>query len=167
MKIISIASTAMPGSIVVEWLGRRTLNHRGSWVRIPAMARRGICEQDTLKSTAWGSQNKQNCLRHVPLTSVIKKNARVFPTYSMGKIYKRSNLMKLWKHSRNTFVVRIYIQEILPMLVNIKRICRERRKWGRRTQFVFRIRSAAKGPNHLTPGCNNRYKWCTEAIIKR
>jgi hypothetical protein len=28
-----------------------------SWVRIPGKARRGICEQDTLKSTARGSQN--------------------------------------------------------------------------------------------------------------
>jgi hypothetical protein len=46
---------------------------RGSWVRIPAKARRGICEQDTLKSTARGSQNKQNCLRHVPPNSVKKK----------------------------------------------------------------------------------------------
>jgi hypothetical protein len=27
-------------------------------------SRRGICEQDTLKSTARGSYNKQNCLWH-------------------------------------------------------------------------------------------------------
>jgi hypothetical protein len=33
-------------------------------------SRRGTYEQDTLKSTARGSQNKQNCLRHVPLISV-------------------------------------------------------------------------------------------------
>jgi hypothetical protein len=59
-------------SVVAEWLGHRT-QHRGSWVRIPAKARHGICEQDTLKSTALGSQNKQNCLRHVPRTSVKKK----------------------------------------------------------------------------------------------
>jgi hypothetical protein len=43
------------------------------WVRITAKAWHGINEQDTLKSTARGSQNKQNCLRHVPLTSVKKK----------------------------------------------------------------------------------------------
>jgi hypothetical protein len=41
---------------VVERRGRMV----GTWVRIPAKARRGICEQDTLKSTALGSQNKQN-----------------------------------------------------------------------------------------------------------
>jgi hypothetical protein len=41
-------------SIVAEWLGRRT----------SPKAQRDICEQDTLKSTARGSQNKQNCLRH-------------------------------------------------------------------------------------------------------
>jgi hypothetical protein len=52
------------GSVVAEWLGRHTLSIRGSWVRIPAKAQRGICEQDTLESTAWGSHNKQNCLRH-------------------------------------------------------------------------------------------------------
>jgi hypothetical protein len=40
------------------------LSTSGTWVRIPAEARRGICEQDTLKSAARGSQNKQNCLRH-------------------------------------------------------------------------------------------------------
>jgi hypothetical protein len=60
------------------------LSTKGSWVRIPAKARRGICEQDTLKSTARGSQNKQNCLRHVPLTSV--KN--------------RKWSRKLWRHLR-------------------------------------------------------------------
>jgi hypothetical protein len=46
---------------------------RGFESRRRAKARRGICEQDTLKSTARGSQNKQNCLRHVPLTLVKKK----------------------------------------------------------------------------------------------
>jgi hypothetical protein len=48
-------------------------NARGSWVRIPAKVRRDICEQDTLKSTARGSRDKQNCLRHSPITSVKKK----------------------------------------------------------------------------------------------
>jgi hypothetical protein len=47
-------------SVVAEWLGRRTLNQRV----IGWKARRGIFEQDTLKSTARGSHNKQNCLRH-------------------------------------------------------------------------------------------------------
>jgi hypothetical protein len=37
------------------------LSTRGSWVRILAKARRGIYEQDTLKSTALGNQNKQDC----------------------------------------------------------------------------------------------------------
>jgi hypothetical protein len=50
---------------------------KGSWVRIPAKALRGICEQDTLKSTARGSQNKQNRLRHVPLTSVKKRKKKM------------------------------------------------------------------------------------------
>jgi hypothetical protein len=40
-----------------------------------AKARRGICEQDTFKCTARGSQNKQNCLRHVPLTSMKDHNS--------------------------------------------------------------------------------------------
>jgi hypothetical protein len=82
---IAIVINTYDCSVVAEWLGRRTLNQRvvgsnpgegtarylwagylkdvglstkGSWVRIPAKARRGICEQDTLKSTARGSQNK-------------------------------------------------------------------------------------------------------------
>jgi hypothetical protein len=46
-------------------------------------SRRGICEQDTLKSTALGSQNKQNCLRHVPLTSVKKINIEERQTPSL------------------------------------------------------------------------------------
>jgi hypothetical protein len=54
-------------SVVAAPLGRRTLNQRVG-VRIPVKARRGICEQDTLKSTR-GSQNKHNC---VPPTSVKK-----------------------------------------------------------------------------------------------
>jgi hypothetical protein len=65
---------------MAEWLGRR-LSTRGSWVRIPAKARlhtrRGICEQDTLKSTARGSHNKQNCLRHLSnLSKKTPKNQR-------------------------------------------------------------------------------------------
>jgi hypothetical protein len=63
-------------SVVAEWLGRRTLSQRVV-VRIPAKARRGICEQDTLKSTARRSQNKQNCLRHVSLTSVKMAHYRI------------------------------------------------------------------------------------------
>jgi hypothetical protein len=47
-----------------EWGGGGDILTRGSWVRIAVKARRGICEQDTLKSTARGSHNKQNCLRH-------------------------------------------------------------------------------------------------------
>jgi hypothetical protein len=43
-----------------------------------------ICEQDTLKSTARGSQNKQNCLRHVPLTSVKKKKKLMPNEYDMS-----------------------------------------------------------------------------------
>jgi hypothetical protein len=63
-------------SVVAEWLGRRTLNQRV----VGSKARRGICEQDTLKSTARRIQNKQNCLRHVPLmTSVKKNNAKALP----------------------------------------------------------------------------------------
>jgi hypothetical protein len=56
----------------------RTLNQRvmGSNPGDTAKARRCICEQDTLKSTARGSQNKQNCLRYVPLTSVKKKKKK-------------------------------------------------------------------------------------------
>jgi hypothetical protein len=53
--------------IIMERRGRmvRTSDSkRGSWVRISAKARRGIREQDTLKFTARGSHNKQNCLRH-------------------------------------------------------------------------------------------------------
>jgi hypothetical protein len=62
-----------------SWIAeRRGRMVRTSWVRIPAKARRGICEQDTLKSTARGSQNKHNCLRHVPLTSVKKKSGARF-----------------------------------------------------------------------------------------
>jgi hypothetical protein len=40
-------------SAVAEWLGCRTLNQ---WVRIPAKARRGICEQvgsNPGEGTAW------------------------------------------------------------------------------------------------------------------
>jgi hypothetical protein len=70
-------------SVVAEWLGRRTLNQRvvGS---IPGegTARYRICEQDTLKSTARGSQNKQNCLRHIPLTSVKKEKKKVFALHN-------------------------------------------------------------------------------------
>jgi hypothetical protein len=52
------------GSHSLIWTERWTLNKRvvGS---NPAKARRGICEQDTLISTARGS-HKQNCLRHPP-----------------------------------------------------------------------------------------------------
>jgi hypothetical protein len=50
-------------SVVAECLGCRILNS-GSWVRIPTKARHGICEQDTLKYTAQGSHNEQNCLQH-------------------------------------------------------------------------------------------------------
>jgi hypothetical protein len=32
-----------------------SVSTKGSWVWIPAKARRGICEHDTLKSTAQGS----------------------------------------------------------------------------------------------------------------
>jgi hypothetical protein len=45
-------------------------------VRIPANARRGICEQDTLKSTAQGIHNKQNCLRHL---ASVKKVSNAIP----------------------------------------------------------------------------------------
>jgi hypothetical protein len=55
-------------SVVAEWLERRTLNQRV----VGSNSGEGT-EQDTLKSTARGSQNKQNCLRHVPLTSVKKR----------------------------------------------------------------------------------------------
>jgi hypothetical protein len=44
-----------------------------------------VSEQDTLKSTARGSQNKQNCLRHVPLTSV-KYHQWVVRAYLRSKI---------------------------------------------------------------------------------
>jgi hypothetical protein len=45
--------------------------------------RRGICEQDTLKSTAWGSQDKQNCVIsdhaarswHPPIASQIDRSS--------------------------------------------------------------------------------------------
>jgi hypothetical protein len=71
-------------------------------------------------------------------------NARVFLTYSMVKICKRSNLMKLWKHSRKTFVVRIYLREMLPMLVNTKRICRWRNPRAQKvmTSHAIRIRDS-------------------------
>jgi hypothetical protein len=62
----------------MERRGRMVIT-RGPWVRrIPAKARRGICEQDTLISTARGSHDKQNCLRHSPLSSV-KKNVVQVP----------------------------------------------------------------------------------------
>jgi hypothetical protein len=54
---------------VAEWLGRRTLNQR-------------VVSSNPGEGTArylWaarGSQNKQNCLRHVPLTSVKKTEER-------------------------------------------------------------------------------------------
>jgi hypothetical protein len=50
-------------SVVAEWLGRRTLNQRvvGS---NPGEGTACIFEQDTLKSTARCSHNKQTCLRH-------------------------------------------------------------------------------------------------------
>jgi hypothetical protein len=57
-------------NLVAEWLGRRTT--RGSWVRILAKAQRGIFEQDTLKSTARGSHNKQKLLA-APLSKKNKK----------------------------------------------------------------------------------------------
>jgi hypothetical protein len=55
-------------------LGHRTLNQRvvGSNPGEGTAWYLCDCEQDTLKSTARGSQNKQICLRHVPLTSVKK-----------------------------------------------------------------------------------------------
>jgi hypothetical protein len=61
----------------------RMYRTRGSWVRIAAKARRGICEQDTLKFTAQGNHDKQNCLRHSPLTSVKKKflNCRIYSIF--------------------------------------------------------------------------------------
>jgi hypothetical protein len=71
-------------------------------------------------------------------------NARVFLTCSMGKTCKRSNLMKLWKHSRKTFVVHIYLREILPMLVfvNTKWICCGRKPRAQKvmTSDAIRIR---------------------------
>jgi hypothetical protein len=55
--------------------------------------RRGICEQDTLKSTVRGSQNKQNCLRHVPLN--LSKKKKRYPqckiicvTLSIGLLFR-------------------------------------------------------------------------------
>jgi Leu/Phe-tRNA-protein transferase len=67
-------------------------------------------------------------------------NARVFLTC------KRNNLMELWKHSRKTFVVRIYLREILPMLVNTKRICRWRKRRARKvmTSHAIRIRDSLR-----------------------
>jgi hypothetical protein len=61
-----------------------------SWVRIPAKVRRSICEQDTLKSTARGSHDKQNCLRHSPLTSV--KKLKKFPVD-----WKHANVTSIFK----------------------------------------------------------------------
>jgi hypothetical protein len=57
------------GAVVAEWLGCRTQPEGygfESWRRYRAAWYR---EQDTLKSTARGSHDKQNCLRHSPLTS--------------------------------------------------------------------------------------------------
>jgi hypothetical protein len=52
------------GSVVGELVGRRNLNQRvvGS---NPGEGTARYREQDTLKSTAQDSQNKQNCFRHV------------------------------------------------------------------------------------------------------
>jgi hypothetical protein len=70
---------------------------KGHGFRILAKARRGICEQDTLKSTARGSQNKQ-CLQHVPLTSVPVKEEREkkidFQKLVLCKILCKSTFLK-------------------------------------------------------------------------
>jgi hypothetical protein len=55
-------------SVVAEWFGRRTLNQ----VWIPAKARRGICEQDTLKSTARPVAIIRRIACGIPLASVKK-----------------------------------------------------------------------------------------------
>jgi hypothetical protein len=58
-------------SIVAEWLGRRTLNQRVVGAN-PGEGTAWYLWAGYLNSTARGSQNKQNCLRHIPLTSVKK-----------------------------------------------------------------------------------------------
>jgi hypothetical protein len=72
------------------------LSTRGSWVRIPAKARCGICEQDTLKSTARGSHNKQNCLRH-PLPQYKKKKKKYISEDSMTEF--NSSIPRLHSHT--------------------------------------------------------------------
>jgi hypothetical protein len=93
------------------WLISHDLSH-GVPLMIPVKARRGICEQDTLKSTARGSQNKQNCLWYVPLTSVKKKEKQ--------KIHPAPDLCHIGMLCTNGLSINIngwYSSELVNMLL--------------------------------------------------
>jgi hypothetical protein len=67
------------------------------------------------------------------------------PGYSWHIQWVRYAREVTWWNLRNTFVVRIYLREILPMLVNTKRICRWRMRRAQKvmTSYAIRIRDSA------------------------
>jgi hypothetical protein len=81
-----IGTDGITGTVSIKRASDVGLSTRRSWVRIPATARHGIYEQDTLQSTVRGSHNKQNCLRH-PNLSLKKTNEVAYGKRFVHEIY--------------------------------------------------------------------------------